>query len=380
MRIAIDALGITQPGGGRTASLNLLTALFRLDQENEYLVFVDEEEPSLVASNVRQRVAGAKGRFSARLWAQVVLPVVLRQANISLVHYLKNLGAFFTPGKTVVTVYDLSAVVCAWIYPVSDRLYWRLIEPLMLRQADQIIAISEDTARDIETWYGIRRERINVIYPGYDPRFRPLPATLVDAIRHKYGLPDAFVLHVGSISRKKNLLPLVQAVSRIRWSGQPTKLVLVGRTYGKSYDDELFRQIELMRLFGQVILLGAVPDEDLPAIYNCATALAFPSLQEGFGLVPLEAMACGLPVVTSGAGAIREVVGDAGLIVNKPEDEAEWAAAIEQVLRDAGTRERLGSLGLARARLFSNEESAKQVLQVYREVTGNLASSSVHGH
>jgi glycosyltransferase involved in cell wall biosynthesis len=126
----------------------------------------------------------------------------------------------------------------------------------------------------------------------------------------------------------------------------------------------------------QVILLGAVPDEDLPAVYNCATVMAFPSVQEGFGLVPLEAMACGLPVVTSGAGAIREVVGDAALIVSESDDEAEWASAIERVLRDTGLCSRMRSLGLARARLFSNEESARQVLEVYREVTGKSMGSN----
>ncbi|MBC7261801.1 MAG: glycosyltransferase family 4 protein, partial [Chloroflexi bacterium] len=285
MRIAIDALGITQPGGGRSATLNLLTALFKIDQENTYLLFVDEREQTLVAPNVQQYVTGVKGRFAARLWAQLAFPVILRKEQVDLVHYAKNLGAFFTPGATIVTVYDLSILICPDVYPWSDRIYWRFIEPLTLRQAHRIIAISEDTARDIVTYYKIPRERIQVIYPGCDPRFHPLPAEEVARVKQKYHLPDTFILHVGSISRKKNLVILVRAIAELKRRGVATRLVLVGRIYEKSRDDALFRYIQQAGLSNEVIWLGAVPDEDLAAIYNCATVLAFPSLQEGFGLV-----------------------------------------------------------------------------------------------
>ncbi|MEM4723851.1 MAG: glycosyltransferase family 1 protein [Candidatus Hadarchaeum sp.] len=373
MHIAIDALGITQPGGGRSATLNLLTALFEIDRDNTYLVFVDEREQAFSAPNVRQYVTGIQGRFAARLWAQLALPVILRRERVDLVHYIKNLGAFFTPGATVVTVYDLSILICPDVYPWTDRLYWRFIEPLTLRQAQRIIAISEDTARDIVTYYRIPRERIQVIYPGCDPRFRPLPAEEVVKVRRKYKLPDTFILHVGSISRKKNLLTLVRAIGSLKKKGVAAQLVLVGRIYEKARDDAVFHYIQQRDLTNDITWLGAIPDDDLVALYNCATVLAFPSLQEGFGLVPLEAMACGLPVVTSGAGAIREVIGNAGVIVDNPMSEVEWVEILEQVLRDTNLRARLRVQGLERARLFSNEGAARQVLQVYHQVTGRQA-------
>lgn len=370
MRIAIDALGITLPGGGRSATLNLLTALFKIDQENDYLLFLDRHEQTLIARNVRQYITGIEGRFAARLWAQLALPTLLRRERVAVVHYAKNLGAFFTPGATVVTVYDLSILICPDVYPGSDRVYWRFIEPITLRQAKRIIAISEDTARDIVNFYRIPRERIVVIYPGCDPRFRPLSAEEVSKVKQKYNLPDAFILHVGSISRKKNLVTLARAIAKLKQAGLNPRLVLVGRIYKKARDEALFRYIQRENLSNEVIWLGAVPDQDLPAIYNCATVLAFPSLQEGFGLVPLEAMSCGLPIITSGAGAIREVIGDAGLIVNNPMDESEWVLLVEQVLRDSSLRAQLRSRGLTRARMFSNEEAARQMLQIYRQVTG----------
>jgi glycosyltransferase involved in cell wall biosynthesis len=369
MKIAIDALGITQPGGGRTATLNLLQALLRLDHDNDYLILVDVEEPALAGPNVRQWAIGERGRFAARLWVQWHLPTALRRERVALVHHVKNLGAFFMPGRTVVTVYDLSVLIHPEIYPRSDRLYWRWVEPLTLRQADCVIAISNDTADAIARYYGLLRQRIRVIYPGYDPRFRPLPDPAAARAARQYGLPDTFFLHVGSISRKKNLLPVVQAVARLRQSGHVVKLVLVGRVYGKARDDELLRAFESGDLEDDVMWLGPVPDDDLPALYNAAVALVFPSLQEGFGLVPLEAMACGLPVVTSGAGAIGEVVGDAAFIVDHASEESAWASALERVLSDSGLRQRLRSRGLERVPRFSNEESARQLLEVYRELS-----------
>lgn len=368
MRIAIDALGISQPGGGRTATLNQLQALLRLDRKNEYLILLDQEEPSLAAPNVRQVVAGKRGRLGSRLWAQRVLPGLLRRERIDLVHFVKNLGAFFVPCRSVVTVYDLSVLLYPEIYPWSDRLYWHWIEPQTLRRADRVVAISHDTANDLERLYGLSRERIEVIYPGYQESFRPLPAEQIAGIRTKYGLPDQFVLHVGSISRKKNLLPLVRAITLLQERGQEVKLVLVGRLYGKARDDELLRGLESGELDSLATWLGAVPAEDLPVMYNAATVLAFPSLQEGFGLVPLEAMACGLPVITSGAGAIGEVVGDAACIVDGASDPAAWAEALEQLLQDAAARQVMSEAGLARARQFSNEASAQRLLAVYREV------------
>jgi glycosyltransferase involved in cell wall biosynthesis len=370
MKIAIDALGIAQPGGGRTATLNLLTSLFRIDGENQYLVFLDEPEAALAVPNVQQQAVGLRGRFAARVWAQLVLPIALRRAGVDLVHHVKNLGTFGNPGRTVVTVYDLSVLSQADIYPLSDRLYWRWIEPATLRQAHRIIAISQCTAQDISAYYHIGADKIDTVYPGYDPAFCLLPAADVARIRQKYRLPDRFLLHVGSISRKKNLTPVVRAMVRLAQLDPTASLVLAGRIYGKAFDHELFQVVKDRETADRIVMLGPVPPGDLPGLYNCATAVVYPSLQEGFGLVALEAMACGTPVITSGSGAIGEVVGDAAIIVSSSSDDTQWSAAMEQVLADPDRRERLRHLGLARARLFSNEEGARQTLDVYRRAMG----------
>jgi len=371
MRIAIDALGIGPPGGGRSATLNLLQGLFRIDSENEYLVFLERKERVLACAgkNVKCRVLPVTNRFAARLWAQMVFPLILRKERIDLIHHVKNLGAFFSPCPSVVTVYDMTTLLFPHIFPSIDVLYWRYIEPLTLRTADRIIAISENTAHDVAALYSLPREKINVIYPAYDPLFRPIDSQAASEMGHRYDLPSEVVLHVGSISRKKNLLTLVKAFGLLKQEeGFGGKLVLAGRVYGKGYHAELYSYLAESNCRADVIFTGPLSTDDLVLLYNSARVLVFPSLHEGFGLVPLEAMACGLPVIASPLLAISEVVGDAGLTLRNQKDPSELATAIKRVLCDDGLRRSMIQKGLTRASLFSPERQAQATLQLYGEV------------
>jgi glycosyltransferase involved in cell wall biosynthesis len=371
MRIAIDALGIDPPGGGRSATLNLLHGLFRIDSGNEYLVFLDREERSLARAgkNVKCILLRVPNRFAARVWAQIVLPPILRKERIHLVHHVKNLGTFFSPCRSVVTVYDMTTLLFPHLFPYIDVLYWRHIEPLTLRTADRIIAISENTAHDMAVQYSLPREKISVIYPSYDPMFRPIDSEATSEIRHRYDLPSEVVLHVGSISRKKNLLTLVKAFNLLKQEeGFRGKLVLAGRVYKKGYDAELYSYLAESICRADVIFTGPLSTDDLALLYNCARVLVFPSLHEGFGLVPLEAMACGLPVIASPVLAISEVVRDAGLTLRNPKDPSELATAIKRVLSDDGLRRSMIQKGLTRASLFSRERQAQATMQLYGEV------------
>jgi len=371
MRIAIDALGIGPPGGGRSATLNLLQGLFRIDPENEYLVFLEREESSLArgGKNVKCVLLRVANRFAARVWAQMVFPLILQKERIDLIHHVKNLGTFFSPCPSVVTVYDMTTLLFPHIFPSIDVLYWRYIEPLILRTADRIIAISENTAHDMAVQYRLPKEKISVIYPSYDPIFRPINSEAASEIRHRYDLPSEVLLHVGSISRKKNLLTLVKALELLKQEeGFGGKLVLAGRVYGKGYDAELYRYLDESNCRADVIFTGPLSADDLLLLYNSARVLVFPSLHEGFGLVPLEAMACGLPVIASPILAVLEVVGDAGLTLRNPKDPSELATAIKRVLSDDGLRRSMIQKGLTRASLFSGERQAQATLQLYGEV------------
>lgn len=367
MRIAIEALGIHYYGGGRTATLNLLEPLFELDQQNEYLVFLSRPEPSLLArgDNVRHIVVPLKNRLALRAWAQLMLPIRVR--SYDLVHFVKNLGVFGLPTRSVMTVYDMTTLIHPELFPSLDVFYWKHVEKHTLRKADRIIAISQNTARDIVRFYQIPRENIRIIYPSYAPHFKPADETEIERVRAKYSLPQEFVIHVGRIDRKKNLPVLVEAFGRLRkGAGFEGKLVLVGEVYRKSQDSSLFPTIAQWGLSEHVVFTGPVPDADVAALYTGATAAAFPSLHEGFGLVALEAMACGTPLITSRAGAVHEVVGDAAITLEST-DASTLAEALARVVKDPKLRQQMREQELARSEQFGRERTARQTLDLYEE-------------
>ena len=368
MKIAIDALGIHYYGGGRSATLNLLESLFTIDTQNEYLVILSEYEPSLNtgAGNVHQWIAPFKQRIALRLWAQALFPFVLR--SYDLVHFMKNLGVFFIPTKTVVTVYDLTTLIYPFLFPRTDVLYWKYIEPKTLHKADKIIAISQNTAKDIEHFYHVSPDKMQVIYPAYAPHFKPASLESIADVKERYALPDEFILHVGRIDRKKNLPLLLKAFYQVRKKRRiQHKLVFVGEEYSKSRDTTLNMLIADLGLRDAVIFTGPVPDKDVATLFSAATVAVFCSLHEGFGIVALESMACGTPLIVTAAGAVREVVGDAAIVL-KSDDPVTLANAIEHVLLTADIQQELSQKGLARAQQFSWQRAAHQTLELYEEI------------
>jgi glycosyltransferase involved in cell wall biosynthesis len=370
MKVAIEALGIHTYGGGRTATLSLLEALFALDSGNQYLVFLTRPEPGLEtpAGNVQQHIVPIQNRFLARVWAQLFLPGIVRSCD--LVHFAKNLGVFGLSQPSVVTIYDLTTLIHPEIFPRSDVWYWKTVQRRTLKGAERVIAISETTARDLYRYYDLSPDRVRVVYPAIADHFRPAGPGEVKRIRQDYRLPEEYILHVGRIDRKKNLTTLVRAFAlfrdRLPFRG---KLVLAGTEYLKARDLELHPAIAELGLQDEVIFTGTVPDLDLPAIYSGALATVFPTLHEGFGLAPVEAMACGSPLIAHRAGALQEAAGEAALLLEDPGVEA-IAQALCQVAGDSALQEQLRARGLARAAHFSRSESARQTLAVYHEAAG----------
>jgi glycosyltransferase involved in cell wall biosynthesis len=234
------------------------------------------------------------------------------------------------------------------------------------RKASKIIAISENTKKDIIDYFGIDEEKIRVIYLGVDRQFSPQPDMDEVGVLSKYNLPSGYILSVGTLEPRKNLIRLINAYKMVASSGEPVpKLVIVG---GQGWgDEELGKVVRESGLIDLVILTGYVPDEDLPALYRNTTVFVYPSLYEGFGLPPLEAMACGTPVITSNVSSLPEVVGDAAILID-PYNTTEIAQAIASVLKDKELRERLRMNGLARSNLFSWDKTARETLKLYQEV------------
>lgn len=294
------------------------------------------------------------------------LPLELARLRLDLVHVPDHVAPRRMGFRVVVTVHDLAFELFPETHtPESRRHYARLAESLPAASA--VIAVSETTRRDLISVTGLPASRVTTVYNGVGARFRAQPACgrdeEHDVVRRRFGLPAEFVLAVGTLSPRKNLASLFDALAILRGRGLATALAVVGE-HGWLYDDALAR-IDHLRLRERVFLLGGVGDDDLAALYRCASVFAFPSLYEGFALPPVEAMASGTPVVASSAGSIPEVLGDAAVLV-EARDPAALASALERVLADPQLAADLRRRGHARAARFSWDRCARETVDVYR--------------
>lgn len=301
------------------------------------------------------------------LWEQVAQPLALVREGVDLFHALAFVAPVACPCPFVVTVYDLSFIRFPAAFRPWNRLYLALFTRHSVRRARRVLAISHHTKRDLVRWLGVPEDKVDVAPCGVGEAFRPLPREQVEAFREAKGLPSRFFLFVGTLEPRKNLPAALQALRRLLDAGQAPYLVVVGgRGWGYA---EALRSVDELGLAHHVRLVGFVPSDELVLWYNAATALVYPSLYEGFGLPPLEAMACGLPVVASDRGALLEVVGEAGLLVD-PAAPEHLAEVLTRVWQDADLRALLRERGLARAREASWRETARQTLLAYDKALG----------
>jgi glycosyltransferase involved in cell wall biosynthesis len=363
-RIAIDAHMVgTGETGNETYVRGLVGGLRELGAEHEYLLYTPDPAllpPSLLGGGARARRVVPGDNLRRVGWA---MPRAARRDRLDLLHVTYALAPW-VPCPAVVTVHDISYRTHPETFSARDRLLLSLAVPLAMRRAARVITVSEAARRDIVRHYGLPAAKVVAIHNGVEERFRPVadPAALA-AVRARYGLPERFILAVGNLQPRKNLGRLIEAFAALRAArDDDCRLVLVGQPFWRHA--ELGRVIAARGLSDAVVATGYVPGEDLPAIYSAATVFAYPSLYEGFGLPPLEAMACGTPVVAGATSALPEVVGDAGLLVD-PLDTGALAGALARLLDDAALRERLRQAGFARAARFRWREAARSTLGVY---------------
>jgi len=345
---------------------NLLLNLALADQVNQYTVFLgDRRFPPNSGLTLRTSWLPTTHPLVRIGWEQLVQPFVLWQEKIDLVHSLAFVTPLVSPCPSVITIYDLSFLIFSQSFKYLKRLYLTLLTRLSARKARRIITISESTKRDTVRLLGVSSKKVAVVYCGVDRAFRPLPEREVASFRQKRGLPERIILFVGTIEPRKNVARLVEAYSHLK-DGQ-VKLV-IGGARGWLYE-EVFARVEELDLTGDVLFPGYIPPEELPLWYNAAELFVYPSLYEGFGLPPLEAMACGTPVITSNVSSLPEVVGEAGLTVD-PMNSKGLAEAINQVLGDGALRQSMRERGLARASRFSWAKAARETVGVYRRALG----------
>jgi glycosyltransferase involved in cell wall biosynthesis len=367
MRIAIDARKLRDFGIG-TYIRNILTELSRLDRESEYLVLCrpdDIDSGDVLGRNFRM-VPETAAPYSVA--EQFKIPLSLARERVRLVHEPHYVLPPLVQCRSVVTIHDCIHLMFPEYLP--NRLAYYYAKGSMWtasKKADRILTVSEASKRDILRFFDVTPDKVVVIHNAIDERFlTPADAERMELVRQRYQLDHPFVLYVGNIKPHKNIERLIAAFGRARGQcSDDLKLIIIGDEISKY--PALRQSVHKHKLDKHVRFLGFQPMETLAAFYRLARAFVFPSLYEGFGLPPLEAMACGAPVVTSNVSSLPEVAGGAALLVD-PYDEDSIANGIIRAVTDETLRAELIEKGKQRARTFSWKQSVKKIHEIYMQV------------
>ncbi len=380
MKIGVDIRHIGDFGVG-TYIRNVLRGLVRLDHDNQYCLIGDPERAREIGELPSTFHTVALGTHETRLGELLAFRRMVRRSGCDLVH-VPQLAAVpqQLPCPYVITVHDL----LDYMYRASNgsavrRLLHFQLTKRVLNNAARIFAVSNCTKNDIQRLFGIPGEKVEVVYNAIDDRFRQGHASEADRefIAERYQVNYPFLLYAGRISPHKNIVRIIEAFSMLKMELEKEgkfpdlKLIIIGDDLSSHPD--LRRTVIKSGVQNDVRFLGFVPIDVLRIFYDAAKVFVFPSLYEGFGLPPLEAMANGTPVVTSNASSLPEVVGDAAVLVN-PENVFDIMRALHRVLLDQSVRERLKQRGYEQAARYSWDASVKRILQVYAEIGRGLTA------
>jgi glycosyltransferase involved in cell wall biosynthesis len=386
MRIGVDACCWSNKRGFGRFTRELLKSLVTIDNENDYLFFADKDTASangfpdgvkIVEASTKIspiKAASAYGRRSFRdLWA-MSREVLRYKLDLFFFPAVYSYYPIINSTKIIVTIHDMTTErYPKEIFPNKKlMLFWKLKQYLAVRQAHLILAVSQYSKEEITKFCGVPESHVSVVSEAANSTFRVLPpdAQMAPVLR-RYGLNPSkrFLLYVGGISPHKNLKTLVEAYFELMKNPlfSDVKLVLVGDYKTDSFHSDypaLQQLVNDLQLDRKVIFTGYIEDSDLAYLYNAASLLVFPSLQEGFGLPALEAMACGTPVAASNAGSLPEILGDAGCLFD-PLSQEEMLGVIRRVLSAYDLRREMSFKGLERARQFSWNKSAEDLLTIF---------------
>jgi len=370
LRIAIDAHSVgAKLGGNESYALNLIEALAQIDRVNDYTLYVTTPA---AFERFNRRWPNFRVHTTLPHTPLIRIPLTLsaelRKNPVDVLH-VQFTAPPFCPCPVVVSIHDLSFEHLPQTFNRRSRTQLRLTVRHSARRAAKILTLSEHTRRDVIETYGVAPGVVSAIPLAAPAHFGPVTHDKeLQRVRHTYGIDGDYVLSVGSIQPRKNLVRLIKAYAALRGAragNKCPKLVIVGKC-AWLYDETL-RALEQTGVEDSVVLTGYVPEPDLPALYSGALCFIYPSYFEGFGLPPLEAMKCGAPVIVGNATSLPEVVGEAALKVD-PFDVSAIAAAMDQLINNSELRAELRVKGLARAKMFDWNDTAQRTLAVYEQV------------
>ncbi|HHX40859.1 MAG TPA: glycosyltransferase family 4 protein [Armatimonadetes bacterium] len=368
MQIGIDGLLLWgQYSGVERSIARMATTLARLDQTNRYTIHVpfDCEAEALAAAGVEVRRAPFRGaqKLTRILWQQGIFPGVLAREGADVLFAPGYVLPLRWRGPSVLFVYDIIAIARPDLASRTNAWHYRALLPRSVRRATRVAVPTEHVRRQVIEQCGVMPSRVTVVPLGVSPRFQRVedPARQAE-VRLCCQLPERFVLTLGNLEPKKNLPRVLEAYDILRRAGIRQGLVIAGQpAWGAA---ALRESLARCASRADIVLPGYIADEDLPVLYSMADALVFPSLTEGFGLPPLEAMACGTPVVVADVPPFDETLGDAAVRV-APEDPQAIAAGIRQVLEDPLLAARLREAGREQAALFTWERCASLLAKLF---------------
>jgi glycosyltransferase involved in cell wall biosynthesis len=372
MRVGIDARTLSgRFTGDRTYWRGLIGGLAAIDTANEYVLYtrgaIEGELPALGPNFTWRQIAKPA---NDALWMLTAFPRALKADKADVAHTQYNIPLLGAPCPVVTTIHDVSFRVHPELFLPKDRRILNTLVPRSMQKAAAIVAVSESTRRDILRFYKtLPKEKVHVVLEAAGKQFQ-IPdggqETARAAANKALDLDDKpYLLAVGVLQPRKNLALLLDAFALLKLGPHPPphRLIIAGK---RGWLDETDAQLAALpeAVTQAIVLAGYVADADLPILYGGADALCYPSRYEGFGLPPLEAMACGCPVLCSRSSSLPEVVGDAGILL-PAEDSSAWAHALETLLSSPAVQARWRERGPERAALFSWEKAARETLEVY---------------
>lgn len=370
MRIGFDGTPLLgQRSGVGNYTANLLAAILQENPDWEFLLYSNREFDALEESLSDLYPVYSPISTRRMLWMHFLLPGIIRKTQPRLCHFPNAMAPISLSKPFILTIHDASLFLHRHFHPMARLLSIRLTLPYLAHRASAIITVSNHARDDLIRIMNLKPEKVFVTHEAASEQFRPVTDNeTLEHLRHKYHLPESYILYVGTLESRKNLVRLVRAFSELHKKGFSHQLVVVGATGWKA--SNIFREIEDLSLEDKIIMPGYIPKPDLPGILSMSELFVFPSLFEGFGLPPLEAMSCGTPVIASNRSSMPEICGDAAHYID-PEDEQSIIAGMAEILGDKEYHQEMRRRGLERARQFSWRKTARETSEIYRWVLNN---------